>query len=191
MIKVLFISTLLAFSGLGEAEKVNVDVDASTVNWVGKKVTGQHNGTITLKGGRLEMEDGVLTGGLFTIDMATISCEDLDGKGKANLEGHLKNEDFFDVEKYPTATFVITRVVPQGPGNYKVVGNMTIKNNTEEIQFAAKVEEKDGSYTATADLTIDRSKFDVRYGSGSFFDNLGDKTIYDDFELSVNLVATK
>ena len=191
MIKAFIISTLIAFTGISEAEKVKVDTEASAVKWVGKKVTGQHSGSIGLKGGRLEMEDGQLTGGLFTIDMTSINCEDLSGDSKGNLEGHLKSDDFFGVETFPTATFVITRAVPQGPGKYKVVGNMTIKNTTEEIQFPATVEEKDGKYVATADLTIDRSKFDIRYGSGSFFDNLGDKTIYDDFELSVSLVAAK
>ena len=191
MIKAFIISTLIAFTGISEAEKVKVDTEASAVKWVGKKVTGQHSGSIGLKGGRLEMEDGQLTGGLFTIDMTSINCEDLSGDSKGNLEGHLKSDDFFGVETFPTATFVITRAVPQGPGKYKVVGNMTIKNTTEEIQFPATLEEKDGTYVATADLTIDRSKFDIRYGSGSFFDNLGDKTIYDDFELSVSLVAAK
>ena len=190
MFKALLISVLIAFTGV-EAEKVNVDVNASTVQWVGKKVTGQHNGSISLKGGRLEMEEGTLTGGLFTIDMASLVCEDLSGDTKGKLEGHLKSDDFFGVKTYPTATFVITRAVPQGPGKYKVVGNITIKGTTEEIQFPATIEEKDGTYTATANLVIDRSKFDVRYGSGSFFDNLGDKTIYDDFELSVNLVTSK
>lgn len=191
MIKALVISSLIAFTGFGEAKKVKVDTEASTVKWVGKKVTGQHSGTITLKGGRLEMEDGTLTGGLFTIDMTTINCEDLSGDSKGNLEGHLKSDDFFGVATYPTATFVITKAVPQGPNNYKVIGNITIKDTTEEIQFPIAIEEKDGKYLATADLTIDRSKFDIRYGSGSFFENLGDKTIYDDFELSVSLVASK
>ncbi|MEM6641797.1 MAG: YceI family protein [Bacteroidota bacterium] len=189
MIKAFVLAAVFTLSGFGVAEKVNVDTEASSVKWVGKKVTGKHNGSIALKGGRLEMEDGKLTGGLFTIDMASIVCEDLSGGGKKKLEGHLKNADFFDVEKFPTATFVITKAVPQGPGSYKVVGNITIKGITEEIQFPATIEEKDGKYVATADLTIDRSKFNVQYGSGSFFDNLGDKTIYDDFELSVELVT--
>lgn len=188
MIKVLMISALTFFVGV-DAKDVKVDVDASTVAWVGKKVTGQHNGVIGLKGGRLEMEDGKLTGGIFTIDMPSIECQDLSGDSKGNLEGHLKSDDFFGVEKYPTATFVITKAVPQGPGKYKVVGNITIKGKTEEIQFPASIEEKDGKVMASAALTIDRSKFDIRYGSGSFFDNLGDKTIYDDFELTINLVA--
>ncbi len=189
MIKVFIISALTLFSGIG-AKDVKVDTDASNVAWVGKKVTGQHNGTIGLTGGRLEMDDnGNLTGGIFTIDMTTITCLDLSGEYKGKLEGHLKSDDFFGAEKYPTSTFSITKAVPQGPGKYKVVGNVTIKGTTEEIQFPVSVEEKDGKVMATADITIDRSKFDIRYGSGSFFDNLGDKTIYDNFDLTVSIVA--
>jgi len=167
----------------------SVDIDKSSVDWVGKKVTGQHNGAVNLKSGSFDFDGGQLTGGTFTIDMASLVCEDLSGEYKGKLEGHLKSDDFFGVATYPTSTFVITKAVPQGPGKYKVVGNITIKGKTEEIQFPAMLEEKDGMLTGKADITIDRSKFDVRYGSGSFFDNLGDKTIYDDFELSVILVA--
>ena len=188
------IKTFIILAALlsGEAkEKYNVNTEESSVEWLGKKVTGQHNGTVQLQGGRLEMEDGQLVGGIFTMDMSTITCLDLSGEYKGKLEGHLKSDDFFGVEKYPTATFVITKTVPQGPGKYKVIGNMTIKDKTEEVQFTANMDEKDGKVTATATLTIDRSKYDVRYGSGSFFDNLGDKTIYDNFDLTVNLVASK
>ncbi|MEO9871348.1 YceI family protein [Ekhidna sp.] len=189
MIKVLMISALTLFSG-AVAKDAKVDVKESTVKWVGKKVTGQHNGSIQLQGGRLEMDaKGNLTGGLFTIDMTTLSNSDLSGESKGKLEGHLKSDDFFGVATYPTATFVITKAVPQGPGKYKVIGNITIKGKTEEIQFPVSVVAKDGKVTATADVSIDRSKFDIRYGSGSFFDNLGDKTIYDNFDLSVSLVA--
>ncbi len=158
---------------------------------VGQKVTGQHNGLVNLKEGSFEFKDGVLTGGTFTVDMTTIVDSDMTGEYKGKLEGHLKSDDFFGVAKYPTSVFTITKAVPQGPGKYKVVGNITIKGKTEEIQFPATLEEKDGKVTGTASLTIDRSKFDVRYGSGSFFDDLGDKTIYDDFELTVNIVASK
>ncbi|MEM6735857.1 MAG: YceI family protein [Bacteroidota bacterium] len=189
MLKTLLTLALVVFLSSGEKKEANVDIESSTVKWIGKKVTGQHNGTITLKGGKLEMEEGKLVGGLFTMDMATINCEDLSGGSKNKLENHLKSDDFFGVTKYPTSTFTITKAVPQGTGKYKIVGNITIKDTTEEIQFPAMVEEKDGKVVAKADITIDRSKFDVRYGSGSFFDNLGDKTIYDDFELSVELVT--
>lgn len=180
-----------ALLGTEAKDNYKVNTQESTVEWVGKKVTGQHNGVISLEGGRLEMEDGQLVGGIFTIDMTTIEDTDLSGGSKEKLEGHLKSDDFFGVEKYPTATFVITKAVPQGPGKYKIVGNITIKGKTEEIQFPATIEEKDGKIVATADLSIDRSKFDVKYGSGSFFDNLGDKTIYDNFDLSISLVANK
>jgi len=189
MIKTFIISVLVAIAGIGEKKEVKVNTSASTVKWVGKKITGQHNGTIALKGGKLEMEGDRLVGGTFTMDMATINCEDLSGNSKGKLEGHLKSDDFFSVETYPVSTFVITKAVPQGPGAYKVVGNITIKGTTEEIQFLAVLETEDEKMVATADITIDRSRFDVRYGSGSFFDNLGDKTIYDNFELSVTLVA--
>ncbi|MBC6425689.1 MAG: YceI family protein [Ekhidna sp.] len=189
MIKAFIISALVAIAGVGEKKDVKVNASASTVKWVGKKVTGQHNGNIALKGGRLEMEGDQLVGGIFTIDMTTINCEDLSGDTKEKLEGHLKSDDFFGVKIYPTSTFVITRAVPQGTGSYKIVGNITIKDTTEEIQFPATLKKEDGKVIATADITIDRSKFNVRYGSGSFFDNLGDKTIYDNFELSVMLVS--
>ncbi|MFH6984273.1 YceI family protein [Marinoscillum luteum] len=182
---------MLVSSGEGTEANYKVDTKASTVEWLGKKVTGQHNGLVNLKEGSFEFKDGVLTGGTFTVDMTTIVDSDMTGEYKDKLEGHLKSDDFFGVAKYPTSVFTITKAVPQGPGKYKVVGNITIKGKTEEIQFPATLEEKDGKVTGTASLTIDRSKFDVRYGSGSFFDDLGDKTIYDDFELTVNIVASK
>lgn len=189
MIKALIL--FAALLGTDAKENYKVSTEESTVKWIGKKVTGQHNGVISLKGGRLEMEDDQLVGGLFTIDMSTINVQDLSGDSKGNLEGHLKSDDFFGVETYPTATFVITKAVPQGPGKYKIVGNITIKGKTEEIQFPAEVDTKNGQIIANATLSIDRSKFDVRYGSGSFFDNLGDKTIYDNFDLTISLVASK
>jgi polyisoprenoid-binding protein YceI len=140
----------------------------------------------------LEYTDGVLTGGTFTVDMTTIDCTDLEGEWKDKLVNHLKSADFFGVETYPTATFVITDVVSRGkPGEYKVVGDMTIKNKTNEVKFNAVIDDSGEGRTGTANVTIDRSEYDVRYGSGSFFDNLGDKTIYDDFDLEISLVLDK
>ncbi|MEM9896374.1 MAG: YceI family protein [Bacteroidota bacterium] len=192
MIKAALLAFTIVLAATPAKENYDVKTDESTVNWIGKKVTGQHNGTISLTGGRLEIEDNKLVGGLFTIDMKTINCEDLSGGGKKKLEGHLRSDEFFGVEKYPVATFAITKAVPQGTDSYKIVGNMTIKDVTEEIQFPATVKvSSDGNLTASATVTIDRSKFNVRYGSGSFFDNLGDKTIYDNFDLEVSLVAAK
>lgn len=171
---------------------VSVDPSASQVTWKGYKVTGSHEGTIAVKEGNLEFTDGTLTGGSFAIDMATIKATDISGGMAEKLEGHLKSADFFGVEAHPTATFVITKVVSRGtPGDYRITGNITIKESTEEIKFNAKVTEADGVYTATADLKLDRTDFDVRYGSGSFIDNLGDKTIYDEFDLGIKLVTSK
>lgn len=192
MLNIIIFSLLaLVTNGPGTQATVKVDATASKIEWLGKKVTGQHNGTINLKEGSLEIDGGVLKGGSFTVDMTSLVDTDLTGEWKDKLEGHLKSDDFFGVATFPTASFVITKSVPQGPGKYKVIGNITIKGKTQEIQFPATLEEKDGKYVGKASIVIDRSKFDVKYGSGSFFDDLGDKTIYDDFELTVTLVANK
>lgn len=177
----------LAFTG--PVETVGVDTNASVINWKGYKVTGSHTGTIKINAGNLQMEDGQLVGGSFTIDMKTINCTDMEGEYKGKLEGHLKSADFFGVEKYPTATFKITNVVSRGtPGAYKITGDLTIKETTKPVRFNVNIAEEDGKQIATGDVQIDRSDFDIRYGSGSFFDSLGDKTIYDEFDLSVRLV---
>ena len=118
------------------------------------------------------------------MDMASINVTDLEGGAKEKLEGHLSSPDFFSVEGHPKATFVITKVAPRGTeGEYKVTGNMTIKDMTKEVRFNAKV--MDGRANATIEL--DRTDYNVKYGSGSFFSNLGDKTIHDEFVLDVEL----
>ena len=129
------------------------------------------------------MDGDKLVGGNFVVDMTTIQVTDLKaGKGKEKLEGHLKSTDFFGVEEHPTAKLTVKRAARTG-NTYTVTADLTVKNITNPITFDIT---RDGSQM-TANVTIDRSKFDVRYGSGSFFDNLGDKTIYDDFDLTVNL----
>lgn len=169
-----------------------VDVNASTVQWMGYKVTGSHTGTVKLKSGSLEYDNGRLKGASFDIDMTTIRCTDLEGDMAGKLVGHLSSDDFFGVATYPTATFTLTRAIPQdSKGNYKLIGNLRIKETTKEIKFMANIMEKDGRITASGKMTIDRSDYNVRYGSGSFFDNLGDKTIYDEFDIQFNLVAKK
>ena len=188
---ILSLVAIIALTFSANAQSFNIDKYASKVTWIGKKVTGSHNGDIKIKSGSLTFSDNQLTGGTIVIDMTTINTLDLTGKYKGDLEGHLKSDDFFGVSKFPTATVVITKAVPQGPGKYKVTGDLTIKGTTKEIKFIANVDQSGNSVKGNADLTVDRSEFDIRYGSGSFFDNLGDKTIYDDFELSVNLVAKK
>ena len=168
----------------------SVKPSESKVEWVGKKVTGQHNGTVAVKSGNLVVKSGELKGGEFVIDMTTLTSTDLEGEYQQKLNGHLKSDDFFGVEKYPTSKFKITKVEPKGGnGRYVVTGDMTIKSTTKPVTFDAQLVQNGDAVIAVADIIIDRSEYDVRYGSGSFFDDLGDKTIYDDFTLSVNIVS--
>lgn len=170
----------------------NVNLEASTITWKGYKVTGEHTGNVKLKSGALNFNNGVLTGGSFEIDMKSITCTDMQGEWADKLVGHLKSDDFFGVEKYPVSKFVITKVISRGtPGSYKVIGNLTIKGTTKEIKFDTNVKEEAGNYVATGNMKLDRSEYDIRYGSGSFFDNLGDKTIYDEFDMDVKIVTKK
>ena len=190
--KKLFFLPLLAFIAFAftTISTYSVDTSNSEVKWTASKVTGTHTGTVKLQSGDLQMEDGQLVGGSFVIDMTTIDCTDLQGEWKDKLVGHLKSPDFFGVDTYPTAKFVVTRAYPTDTkGNYRVIGNITIKETTKEIKFDAAVGELGGKPTATAKITLDRTDFDVRYGSGSFFDDLGDKTIYDEFDLEVTLAG--
>ncbi|MEQ9440260.1 MAG: YceI family protein [Cyclobacteriaceae bacterium] len=186
----LFATIVATAFTLPEKETVtyNVDPQQSEISWKGEKVAGEHVGTIALQEGTLLLENGVLAGGTFTIDMNSITNTDLDGEQKGKLEGHLKSDDFFGVATYPTALLTITNVTPKGNG-YEVTGDLTIKEKTHEVTFPTTVTTQGNQVKADASITIDRSKYDVRYGSGSFFDNLGDKTIYDEFHLQVSLVA--
>jgi polyisoprenoid-binding protein YceI len=173
------------------AANQKVDVTKSTVNWTGKKVTGEHHGTIAIKEGNLEVNNGKVTGGKVVMDMQSIADVDLtDAAYNAKLIGHLKSDDFFSVATFPTSELVITKV--DGTGNtLTFTGNLTIKGITNPATFTA-VASKDGNNTVyKGTLTIDRSKYNVRYGSKSFFDNLGDKVIYDEFTLDFNLVVAE
>jgi len=159
-----------------------INIEESTIVWTGKKVLGSHTGTIGLKEGNLEMDGDNLIGGMFVVDMTSINVTDQEGENKAKLEGHLKSNDFFGVEEHPTATLVINSATKNADG-FIVKGDITIKGHTEKIEFDLDM----GKDFAATSLKIDRTKFGVRYGSGSFFDNLGDNTISDKFELDVTL----
>ncbi|MBT8239537.1 MAG: YceI family protein [Croceitalea sp.] len=164
-------------------EKKEVKTDASTVTWKAYKVTGSHTGTIAIKSGVLVFDGAKLTGGEFVVDMTTINTTDLQGDYKAKLDGHLSSDDFFGVASHPTSTLVFTNVEATGKNSYQVKGDLTIKGTTKPVTFDVSVY---GS-KATATMKVDRAEYDIRYGSGSFFDNLGDKTIYDEFDLVVDL----
>ena len=177
---VAFISlTLFAFTTQITKE---VNTESSVVKWTGYKVTGQHEGTIMIKKGSLTFNNNVLVGGKFVIDMSTINTTDLEGDYKKKLDGHLKDDDFFGVEKHKTASLVFTSLKQNGT-NYIVNADLTIKGITNKVKFKMQVLEN----SAIADLKIDRTKYDIKYGSASFFDDLKDRAIYDEFDLNVNL----
>lgn len=181
LIAVVAFSTI-SFTALNETKPVNTN--ESKVVWKGYKVTGSHEGTITIKSGNLEFENNALVGGNFVIDMTSINTTDLKGDSKNNLDGHLKSDDFFGVKNFPEAKLDITKITPNGKNAYTVEGNLTIKGKTHAQNFTMSVY----GNKATANLKIDRTNYDVRYGSASFFDGLKDKAIYDDFDLNIDLV---
>lgn len=164
-------------------ETMTVKTEESSVTWKAYKVTGSHTGTVALKSGSLVFDNNNLTGGEFVVDMTSIICTDLEGEYKEKLEGHLKSDDFFSVETHQTSKLVFTSVKATGKNSYEVTGDLTIKGITKPVTFDVSVY---GS-KATATVKIDRAQYNVRYGSGSFFENLGDKTIYDEFDLVVDL----
>lgn len=168
-----------------------VDVNKSNVTWVGRKVTGQHGGGIKIASGKLITENETLKSGNFDLDMTSINCTDLTGEYKDKLLGHLKSDDFFGVEKYPVSKFEITSVKPFSKTSANITGKLTIKGITNSITFPAIIIFKGNSLVAEAKkVLVDRTKFDIRYGSKSFF-NLGDKAIDNDFELNIKLIANK
>ncbi len=175
---------------------VSYAINGSNIGWLAKKVTGQHNGSINVSNGEINVEDGAITAGNFTIDMKTIKVLDIPADNEMNgkLTGHLNSPDFFNTDSFPTADFAITKVTAlenNAEANHIVYGNLTIKGITQEISFPAMVNISDDALTAKAVFSIDRTLWDIRYGSGKFFEDLGDKTIYDDFELTVDLNAKR
>lgn len=175
---------LIAGSLVVSAQKSEINIDKSSVEWTGNKIGGAHNGMIKVKSGYLEFKGDNIVSGKVTIDMNSITNTDLkDEEYNQKLVGHLKSDDFFGVEKHPTSTFEITKAAKFEDGKATVSGTLTIKGKSETISF--DVSKKGDMYTTQ--LKVDRSKFDVRYGSNSFFDNLGDKAIDDLFILDIQL----
>jgi polyisoprenoid-binding protein YceI len=197
MKKMNFLATLLAITVAAFAftmanVEYKVDTQKSKVGWLGKKVTGEHKGMINIADGKLISDGKTVTGGSFTIDMNSMTCTDLtDKEYNAKLLGHLKSDDFFGTAKFPKSTFVITSVTPLTGNQYKVAGNLTIKGITKPVEFPATIQVSDVEIKAAATIKVDRTLYDIKYGSGKFFDNIGDKAINDEFELNVDLVAKK
>lgn len=176
---------LLAGALSVSAQKSEIDVTKSAVSWTGNKIGGSHTGGIKVKGGYLEVKKGSIAGGEVVMDMNSITNSDLkDADYNQKLVGHLKSDDFFGVEKFPTSAFKVTKATRFANGKATLTGVLTIKGKSEKI--SVDITKKDNAYLAQ--LKVDRSKFDVRYGSKSFFDSLGDKVIDDIFVLDIRIV---
>ena len=181
----LLIGTML-ISIFAFAQDVSVNTELSELKWTGKKVTGEHWGYIQLKDASLSVKNNKIESGVFKIDMKSIDNQDLEKeKPNAQLVGHLKSDDFFSVDKYPVSTLKIKESTPFKNGFAEIKADLTIKGITHPISF--KAEQLVNGYKA--DITVDRTKYNVRYGSGKFFDNLGDNMIYDDFTLNVEIIT--
>lgn len=184
--------SLVGIYGIANATDYSVDKSVSTVRWDAKKVTGKHNGTIAIANGSFSATNASISSGTIVIDMKSIVDVDLTDAGyNAKLTGHLKSEDFFAVDKFPESKLVVTKVSQVAGSEYKFSADLTIKGVTNPIEFNAKVTKNGDNLNAEGIITINRAKFGVKYGSSSFFENLGDKVIYDDFTLTFNIVAKK
>ena len=172
-------------------------LDSGKLNWVGSKALGDsHSGTINLSNGKLAVANGALQAGDFMIDMASITCTDLEaGKGKEKLEGHLKAPDFFDVAQFPTGSFEITSVTPATgvpDVTHNVKGNLTLKGTKKSITIPANISVAGGKVSAvTPSFTINRTEWGITYGSGSIVDLAKDKVINDDIALVLELNASE
>jgi len=189
---ILFIA-LFMVAQLSAQKRHEADTSGTKITWKGNKIVGsEHVGTINLKSGWLTLADNAITGGEFLVDMRSIKDTDIaDEKMRARLEGHLKSDDFFGVEKFPVSKLVLTSGSKFANGTATVKGNLTIKEANHPVEFTV-LETKTGDVPAyTATITFDRSLYDVRFGSGKFFSNLGDNTIKDEISLNVKLVVKK
>ena len=166
-----------------------MDNDNSSIKWTGRELsTKSHYGSLQMKNGSLTVNTDGTINGIIKIDMTTIDCEDLQGRSKASLERHLRSDDFFSVESHPIATLTFKSEGVIGAGNKLAFnGDLEIKGISHPISFESELKSVDPKVSALVDMTFDRSKYNVRFRSGTFFQNLGDKLIYDDIEISVDI----
>lgn len=183
---------LSSFTKSTNDETFVIDTKRSSVQWLAKKVGGEHRGGINLASGQLIIRENSIKDGSFTVDMASMSCTDLEGEWNKKLIDHLKSDDFFAVGKNPVAKFNIKKITTISANRIQVNGDLTIKGITHPLTFPAKIIKQNNELTAIADhIKVDRTKYDIRYGSKSFFASLGDKAIDNVFELNIHLIASK
>ncbi len=187
---ILFIA-LFTVAHLSAQKRHEADASGTKVTWKGNKIIGsEHVGTINLKSGWITLADNAITGGEFIVDMNSIQNTDItDEKMRAKLEGHLKSEDFFGVDKFPVSKLVLTGGSKFANGTSTVKGNLTIKEATQPVEFTVRESKTGEVATYSATVIFDRSLYDVRFGSGKFFSNLGDNAIKDEISLDVKLVV--
>lgn len=193
---------------VGEAQEVKAaggetypaDLSQSTVQFTGTKPVGQHQGVFNLKEGNLVVDGQNITGGRFVADISTMKIVDKDTSGVSMLSGHLMSPDFFDAQKYPTATFEITNVTAGAPAakdgeelmmkdaTHTITGNLTLKDTTRSVSFPARVQMTDGQVVADANFNIDRTQWHMVYGNDK---GLGDKFIRPEVNIVLHLVAKK
>lgn len=184
--------------GMAAGTSYQVNTAESTIEWIGTKPTGKHHGTIKITNGELMVDGDNITGGRFVMAVNTIQPDDQDEKGNTKLRGHLLSEDFFEAETHPEATFEITNVSAGTPApnesmvmkdaSHTITGNLTIKGVTKAITFPARVQMNESSVVADASFNIDRTEWNLNYGSDK---SLGDKFIYPEVNLQIHLVANQ
>ncbi|TAE87444.1 MAG: YceI family protein [Bacteroidetes bacterium] len=176
------------------ANTLKVSAQESTIKWTAKKVTGEHWGNVKFSDGTVTVDGKNLTGGTFNMDMTSIDCQDLQGEYNGKLVGHLKSDDFFAVEKFKTATLKIKSLTAiagakAGDKTHNVTADLTIKGMTHPVSFPAQIIVSKTGVIANADFDVDRTLYDIKYGSGKFFEGLGDKAINDNFNIKVRVIA--
>ncbi|PJB15136.1 MAG: YceI family protein [Flavobacteriales bacterium CG_4_9_14_3_um_filter_32_8] len=196
MKKTILLLSIVALSGIFLSSFVNnkkqdlkINTKISSIEWIGKKVTGQHTGAINIKEGSLQVVDGIIKTGKVVIDMNSITNTDMEGEWSQKLLDHLNSADFFDVKNHSASTLEINSVKNIEGNKYIVNGNLTIKGISKPIEFPATIEVKDGKLAAFAEVKIDRTLYDIKYGSGKFFEGLGDKMIDDEFIVKFKIAA--
>jgi polyisoprenoid-binding protein YceI len=182
----LTITMIVSTFVFGQTQNYTANLEKSSIRWYGEELTGKtHYGNLSFKDANLKVQDGVITSGSFVVDMTSLSVEALSGGGKARLEGHLKSDDFFSIEKHTEANLKITQKAKVEKGVQTLFGDLTIKGIKHPVEFTMTLSDNNSAVSA---LTFDRSQYDVRFRSGSFFENLGDKLILDDIRMEVKLL---
>jgi polyisoprenoid-binding protein YceI len=183
---------LLWTNSASNPEPLNISKTESIVGWKAAKVTGEHWGKVKISSANLDYQNGRITSGSFEIDMTSITVEDIkDANSNARLTNHLKSDDFFSVEKFNKSSMTITEAKTSNGKDYEIKGNLIIKGISNPVTFPAQVTEEGNKVIATGKITFDRTKYDIKYRSGNYFENLADKLIYDEVTLDVKLVGMK